>query len=99
MARRERSNDCSCCISQTQGLSRPSFWDEFAQVSRIDLSDRRELLEYSHAAGQPLHGALVVPQAIHIAAELQGQDHLARFRRDQLPRQYFSEWEADCQFR
>ena len=84
---------------QAQGLSRSVFRHQSANFSRGHLSHRGKFLQHPDAAGQPFHRPLVVSQGIRAARQLQGQEHLAELRRDQLPRQHLPQWQAAGQVR
>ena len=80
---------------QAEGLSRSISRHEFAAIPRRHLPDWRELLEHTDGAGQPFCRLVVVPQGICPAGRLQGQDPLAQFSGNQLPRQHLAQWQAD----
>src|ERR1700756_4589094 len=95
----QRAHDGFRGSRQEQGLRGPGLRNEFAQLSWHELSHWREFFQYPDAAGQPVSDSLVVPEDVHLARELQRQNHLDGFWWHQLPRQHFSERQANRRLR
>src|SRR5581483_3467468 len=91
----ERPHNRGCGAGEAEGVSRPRVWNESAKVTRHGLPDWREFLEYPHAAGQPVHGAVVVSEAIHDSRKFSREDNMARFWRHQLSREHFPQRKED----
>ena len=91
---RQRAHDGGRGTGQAQGLSRSVFRDESADFPGVTYPIGAN---FSNIPMQP-DSPFIVPwwyrKEFVLPAELQGQDHLAEFRRHQLPRQHLAERQA-----
>src|SRR5436309_9635870 len=70
VVQRQRADHGGGGFGEAEGLSQSRFRHEPAKAAGNGLPDWRELLKHSNAAGQPVYGAVVVPESIHAAGEL-----------------------------
>src|SRR5579872_1405496 len=82
LVQRQRSHYRRSSTGEAEGLSESRLRHESAKAPGNGLSHRGQFLEHSHAAGQPVYGAVVVSEGVHASSKLQGQDYLAGFRRN-----------------